>query len=94
MLSKSFKQSIQAVLISSVLFNVVNAEYGLPEFTGLVESNSPAVVNISTTKQTQAQTPHPSMQMPDLPPDSPLNEFFEKFFDEQKKGRNNVMRDL
>jgi|TARA_B110000908_G_scaffold30142_1_gene35693 serine protease Do len=86
LLSKSFKQSIQAVLISSVLFNVVNAEYGLPEFTGLVESNSPAVVNISTTKQTQAQTPHPSMQMPDLPPDSPLNEFFEKFFDEQKKG--------
>ena len=86
MLSNSFKQSMNMILISVVLLNIVNAEYGLPEFTGLVESNSPAVVNISTSKQMQAETAHPNMQMPDLPPGSPLNEFFEKFLGEQKQG--------
>ena len=67
---------MKTLLISGVLFNTVSAEYGLPEFTGLVESNSPAVVNISTSKQMQAETAHPNIQMPDLPPCSPLNDFF------------------
>ena len=46
---------MKTILISIVLFNAVSAEYGLPEFTGLVESNSPAVVNISTSKQVKAE---------------------------------------
>jgi len=84
LLSNPFKQVMKTLLISGVLFNTVSAEYGLPEFTGLVESNSPAVVNISTSKQMQAETAHPNIQMPDLPPGSPLNDFFGKFFGEQR----------
>ena len=55
----------------------------LPDFTGLVSENGPAVVNISTK-----QAPHPSPQMrdfsmPDLPEDSPLQDFFRHFFGEE-----------
>ncbi len=55
----------------------------LPEFTALVEKAGPAVVNISTR---QTSTPpalprgHP---IPNLPEDSPLNDFFRRFFGEQ-----------
>ncbi len=39
---------------------------GLPDFAGLVESNGPAVVNISTT-QSIKRTPFPGLEMPDGP---------------------------
>jgi len=58
----------------------------LPDFTKLVEANGPAVVNISTTqKQTlpgQSQLPK-GFEIPDLPKDSPFNEFFRRFFGEE-----------
>lgn len=49
----------------------------LPEFSELAKENSPSVVNISTTQQRKDMPP---MQMPDIPEDSPLNEFFRHFF--------------
>lgn len=49
----------------------------LPDFTELVKKHSPAVVNISTTqKVTKRQVP---FNIPDLPEDSPLREFFDRF---------------
>lgn len=52
----------------------------LPDFTPLVEKNSAAVVNISTTlKKSQARR-GPGYNMPDIPEDSPFHDFFEKFF--------------
>ena len=39
---------------------------GLPDFAGLVESNGPAVVNISTT-QSVKRAPFPGLEMPDAP---------------------------
>lgn len=61
---------------------------GLPDFTDLVEKNSPAVVNISTTQVMK----HPKMrpntpQMPRMPdlPEGPFGDLFRKFFDEQNR---------
>ena len=56
----------------------------LPDFTELVEQSSPAVVNISTRqtrKRPTMQLP-PGLEIPDLPEDSPFNEFFRRFFGE------------
>jgi len=51
----------------------------LPDFTKLVEENSPAVVNISTT---QTISRGPAGQIPNLPKDHPFRDFFDKFFNE------------
>ena len=49
----------------------------LPDFTQLVESQGPAVVNISTAQTMRA---HPKVpQMPDLQEDDPFFEFFRRF---------------
>lgn len=58
----------------------------LPDFTKLVKEFSPAVVNISTS-QKRRQAPDrpqlpPGFEIPDLPEDSPFNEFFRRFFGE------------
>jgi len=61
---------------------------GLPDFTVLARDNSPAVVNISTTiKQVRGkeQLP-PGFSTPDIPEDSPLSEFFRRFFGEEGPG--------
>ncbi|HBC56840.1 MAG TPA: serine peptidase [Gammaproteobacteria bacterium] len=57
---------------------------GLPDFTPLVKQNSASVVNISTTQKvtSQIQGLPPGMNIPDIPEDSPLREFFEHFFSE------------
>ncbi len=58
----------------------------LPDFTELVENNSAAVVNISTTQKVKQQSRLPkNFQIPDLPEDSPFNDFFKRFFDEEGK---------
>jgi serine protease Do len=61
-------------------------ESRLPDFTKLVEDNSPAVVNISTTQKVK----HPMMphgfQMPDIPEDSPWGDFLRRFFGEEGGG--------
>ena len=58
-------------------------ESRLPDFTKLVEDNSAAVVNISTTQKVK----HPMMphgfQMPDIPEDSPWGDFLRRFFGEE-----------
>lgn len=64
----------------------VQAARGLPDFTGLVEANSSAVVNISTTQKVKQHSKLPkNFQIPDLPEDSPFNDFFKRFFDEEGK---------
>lgn len=55
----------------------------LPDFTGLVEQNSPAVVNIST-RQHVMRNPHKRGFAPpdlNLPENSPFNELFRHFFE-------------
>ncbi|MDN3518564.1 DegQ family serine endoprotease [Aquisalimonas lutea] len=53
------------------------AQESLPAFTDLVEANSPAVVNISST-QSGGQGSS-TRDMPDLPEDHPFRDFFDRF---------------
>jgi len=54
---------------------------GLPDFTSMVKNNAPAVVNISTQSHTKGPRGlPPGMQLPDLPENSPFNDFFHRFF--------------
>ena len=58
----------------------------LHDFTGLVERNRAAVVNISTIQRRQIPADRPRMpkgfEIPDLPEDSPFHDFFRRFFGE------------
>ncbi|MCP4701832.1 MAG: DegQ family serine endoprotease [Gammaproteobacteria bacterium] len=60
----------------------------LPEFTGLVETNGPAVVNISTTAKPDQKARHKRPKLPEwapnIPEDSPFNEFFRRYFDQEE----------
>jgi serine protease Do len=60
---------------------------GLPDFTGLVQESSPAVVNISTTqKRSTASHLRHEFRIPDLPEDSPFHDFFRRFLEEGEEG--------
>ncbi|RKT42757.1 DegQ family serine endoprotease [Thiocapsa rosea] len=54
----------------------------LPDFVDLVAENGPSVVNISTKQAPVAATQLPEFSVPDLPEDSPLQDFFRHFFGE------------
>lgn len=76
-------KKIFAVVVFGICTFSVNAEQGLPDFTKLVELNSPSVVNISTTRKLDASDFHG--RLPDgieIPndPDNPLGEFLRRFF--------------
>ncbi|MFA7594101.1 MAG: DegQ family serine endoprotease [Thiohalobacteraceae bacterium] len=72
-----------ALLLGLALAAQTQARSSLPDFTDLVESSSPVVVNISTTQKIkQGVGLPPGMQMPDLPEDSPFNDLFKHFFGE------------
>jgi serine protease Do len=55
----------------------------LPDFTSLVRENGPVVVNISTKQSAQSLAAPRGFSVPDLPEDSPLNDFFRHFFGEE-----------
>jgi len=86
------KKKFASILISLATIIVfassnVSARYNLPDFTELVEEHSDAVVNISTSKQTEIKNGMPpGMDLPQLPDGSPFGEFFEKFFGEHGRG--------
>ncbi len=60
----------------------------LPDFTPLVEENSAAVVNISTTMSSNQDTGGRQFNFPDVPEGSPFHDFFRKFFEEMPEGNN------
>ncbi|HEX9584303.1 MAG TPA: DegQ family serine endoprotease [Gammaproteobacteria bacterium] len=70
------------------LFSISHAVFArsLPDFTELVKEFSPAVVNISTSQKRRQSGQRPQLpkgfEIPDLPEDSPFNEFFRRFFGE------------
>lgn len=59
----------------------------LPDFTELVEKNSPAVVNISTTQKVSREygLPH-GFDVPQFPEGSPFGDLFRRFFGEEGPG--------
>ena len=58
----------------------------LPDFVSVVEDSSAAVVNISTTQKIQrGREGHPH-GMPNFPEGTPFDEFFRRFFDQERHG--------
>lgn len=57
----------------------------LPDFRQVIKEFGPAVVNISTTQKVAGQR-FRFPGMPELPEDSPFNEFFKRFFEEGPQG--------
>lgn len=81
-LAKSGFTSLSMILVLMLASSALQAR-SLPDFVGMVEENSPAVVNISTTQHKTVRSPIPrDFQIPNLPENSPFNEFFRHFFDE------------
>lgn len=86
---KTLTQALRAFGAVVVLLTLASASTvqagDLPDFTELVAKHRTAVVNISTT-QKQKAGPRPQLpkgfEIPDLPKDSPFNEFFRRFFGE------------
>ena len=72
---------ILALLLS--FYTVVAATAPLPDFTDLVQENSAAVVNISTTTKKDNPDSPGRGYVPDIPEESPFYDFFRKFFDGQ-----------
>ncbi|MES9869235.1 MAG: DegQ family serine endoprotease [Sedimenticola sp.] len=70
--------------LSLFLFAVAELQArSLPDFTKLVEDYSPAVVNISTKQKKSVKNRlKREFNLPDIPKDSPFNEFFRHFFGE------------
>ncbi|MCB1860241.1 MAG: DegQ family serine endoprotease [Gammaproteobacteria bacterium] len=65
----------------------------LPDFVDLAKKNSPSVVNISTKQRKSVSNRfRHDFRIPDLPEDSPLNEFFERFFG-QEGGQGDAPRE-
>jgi len=58
----------------------------LPDFTPLVEKNSAAVVNISTSSKASANGLSQGFNMPDIPENSPFYDFFKKYFGDMPEG--------
>ncbi|PLY14079.1 MAG: serine peptidase [Sedimenticola sp.] len=78
-----------AMSIFMLLLSIDLQARSLPDFTGLVEQNSPAVVNISTKqkKSTGSKYRH-EFNMPDLPENSPFNDLFKHFFGDQLENQD------
>ncbi|MBA1145499.1 DegQ family serine endoprotease [Ectothiorhodospiraceae bacterium WFHF3C12] len=69
-------------LLAAMLLVSFGARAQLPDFTELVERNSPAVVNISTTQTVERRGPGGLGPMPDLPENHPFRDFFDRFFND------------
>jgi serine protease Do len=81
------KKALSFVCICLVLSTQTLQARTLPDFTPLVEKNAAAVVNISTTlKKSNGRSKIQGHNFPDIPKDSPLYDFFNKFFGEVPEG--------
>jgi serine protease Do len=59
----------------------------LPDFTGLVETNAPAVVNIGIKVRNNGNGGAPvPFNLPDVPEDNPFHDFFRRFFGDMPPG--------
>ncbi len=68
------KYSVQMALVLGLVFGNFSYAKDLPDFTGLVEKQGPAVVNVSS-KQVVRDVP----ALPNVPENDPFYEFFKRF---------------
>lgn len=78
------------LMLAALVFQVTTlpaaqAEAVIPDFVKLVKDNSAAVVNINTTEKVKVSG-QPDMPFPDMPDNSPFNEFFKRFFQQMPPG--------
>ncbi len=73
---------VLTILMSAALLPLEVASRELPDFTALVREQGAAVVNISS-KQAAVRPPIQRPELPELPPGSPLQDFFQRFFGEE-----------
>lgn len=89
-----FRGAFLAAFLLSVLAPVsalpAFARAAPESFADLAERLSPAVVNISTSQVLQPG----DMSIPGVPPDSPLNDFFDEFLEQQQGGRPQRVQSL
>jgi len=89
-MSTSYMRTRLPAIVALFILLFVTVELparGLPDFTGMVEKYSPAVVNISTKQSRSVRRQlRRDFMIPDLPEDSPFNEFFRRFFGEDGGG--------
>jgi serine protease Do len=71
-----------AALVCGALMPGLAAGRMLPDFVDLVAENGPSVVNISTKQAPVTAEQLREFSVPDLPEDSPLQDFFRHFFGE------------
>ena len=79
----SLRPVLGVVLVTALVTQVEATNRALPEFTALVAQNGPTVVNISTKQSRNLTKSFPGYPIPDLPEDSPLQDFFRHFFGDQ-----------
>lgn len=83
------------LLLGAAFVAATTSAAELPDFTALATRLSPAVVNISTSSERgeEMRLPHglpPGFSIPDLPEDSPLNDFLRRFFEDQAPGEDGM----
>ncbi len=77
--------SLMALLLLMLAQMQAASAGSLPDFTALVKQASPAVVNVTTRQEkTAGSAVIPPELFPELPEDSPFNEFFKRFFEQQR----------
>lgn len=82
---KAGRRIVSLVLMVGMMLSVAQVSArGLPEFTDLIENNSPAVVKITTATRTAART---QMQMP---PQQEIPEIFRELFEQHNMPERNV----
>lgn len=82
------RQILLGVLLMCSLWVTSIQARELPDFTKLIEEYGPAVVNISTTAKKSPQNSKelsPRKGIPGMPEDSPFNDFFRHFFDDENE---------
>ncbi|MEQ9151652.1 MAG: DegQ family serine endoprotease [Parvibaculum sp.] len=88
--ARSFLSGLSGVLLAAVFVFPAFARSAPDSFADLAERLSPAVVNISTS---QVLDPR-EMEIPGVPEDSPLNDFFDEFLEQQQGGRPQRVQSL
>ncbi|MEQ8327294.1 MAG: trypsin-like peptidase domain-containing protein, partial [Parvibaculum sp.] len=88
--ARSFLSGLCGVFLAAVFVFPAFARSAPDSFADLAERLSPAVVNISTS---QVLDPR-EMEIPGVPEDSPLNDFFDEFLEQQQGGRPQRVQSL
>ena len=77
---------INRIFLFVLLSLPLAAQAALPDFTTIVDSAKDSVVNIST-KMKPRKSSSKQYNLPELPEGSPFGELFEKFFEDDGRGR-------